>query len=59
MNKPRALRKVEELAQTESVAWLDSDIVFLGEPEELLLGDGEDIAACPSDKNLGTSGGRG
>jgi len=56
MNKPRALRKVEELAQTESVAWLDSDLVFLGEPDGLSLGDGEDMAACPSDKNLGTSG---
>jgi len=56
MNKPRALRKVEELTQTECVVWLDSDIVLLGEPEGLLLGDGEDIAACPSDKNLGTSG---
>lgn len=56
MNKPRALRKVAGLVKTEGVAWLDSDIVFLGEPDALLLGDGEDIAACPSDKNLGTGG---
>lgn len=56
MNKPRALGKVEELAKTECIAWLDSDIILLGEPENLLLGEGEGIAACPSDKNLGTSG---
>ncbi len=56
MNKPRALRKVEDITQTECVAWLDSDIIILGEPDGLLLGEGEDIAACPSDKNLGTSG---
>ena len=55
-NKPMAMTIAEEQAETEAVAWLDSDIVIVGEPSELRLRDGEDFLACCSDKEMGSSG---
>jgi hypothetical protein len=54
-NKPKALARAEEDADTEVMCWLDSDLLFLGEPEGLEM-DGVDFVACASDKEMGTSG---
>lgn len=56
-NKPLVLAIVEEIADTEAICWLDSDILVVAEPEALRLGDTEDFTACTSDiKEMGTSG---
>jgi hypothetical protein len=55
-NKPLALAAAEEMADTELVAWLDSDILVVREPEALHLEDGVDFAACVSAKEMGTCG---
>jgi len=58
LNKTAAVRHVAA-RQDGSVAWLDADILILGEPSELLLDcsdlHGPKFAACPSDKNIGTA----
>jgi len=56
MNKPNALCLAEKEVNTNYLAWLDSDILILGEPEQLLLTAEEAFAACAPDKNVGTSG---
>jgi len=56
VNKPNALIAVEERSTTEFIGWLDSDLLFLGEPDQLILNEGEDFVACAADKNVGTSG---
>lgn len=56
LNKPLALVAVEECTNSESVCWLDSDVLILGEPEQLILNEGEDFVACASDKNIGSAG---
>lgn len=56
MNKPNALRLAEKETDTDCLAWLDSDILVLREPEQLVLAADEDFAACAPDKNVGTSG---
>jgi hypothetical protein len=55
-NKPLCLSIAEELADTETVAWLDSDMLIVGEPEALRLEAGVDFAACVSSKEMGTCG---
>lgn len=44
-NKVAAVRRAEELVDTELVAWLDSDILIAAEPTELLLPPDVDFAA--------------
>ena len=56
LNKPLALVAVEERATSESICWLDSDVLILGEPEQLILNEREDFVACASDKNIGSAG---
>jgi lipopolysaccharide biosynthesis glycosyltransferase len=56
MNKPYALAAVEELSTSECIGWLDSDILFLGEPAQLILNEGEDFRACCTDDSGGTTG---
>lgn len=56
LNKPNALLAVEKRATTEFIGWLDSDLLFLGEPDQLILNEEEDFVACAADKNVGTSG---
>lgn len=56
MNKPYALAAVEELSTSECIGWLDSDILFLGEPDQLILNEGEDFRACCTDDSGGTTG---
>jgi hypothetical protein len=56
INKPSALLVAEDFSTTEAICWLDSDLLFLGEPSHLTLQPGEDFLACASDKNIGTAG---
>ena len=46
----------EALATTDTVCWLDSDIIITGEPDQLILEADEDFAACASDQEMGTTG---
>ncbi len=55
-NKLAALRVASNVIETDTVCWLDSDILVLDEPKLLALGPNEDFAACPSD-NCGSSTG--
>jgi hypothetical protein len=55
INKPLALIDVEEQARTDAIAWLDGDILILGEPTELAPDDQSDFTACVPDKNIGTA----
>lgn len=48
-NKIAALSVAERLAETETICWLDSDILLLDEPRLLALEPDEDFIACPSD----------
>lgn len=54
LNKPYALLAAEDYSTSEFICWLDSDLLFLDEPELLLLQEGEDFAAS-SDRG-GTTG---
>jgi hypothetical protein len=57
LNKPLALVAAENLTDATLIAWLDSDIVVLAEPEELALGPDLDFAACVPDTGIvGTTG---
>ena len=56
LNKPYALVAVEERSTSEFIGWLDSDLLFLGEPDQFILKDGEDCVACASDKTIGSTG---
>ncbi len=54
-NKPRAVVIADRLATTDVLCWIDSDLLFLGEPSELDM-QGVDFVACASDKEMGTGG---
>jgi hypothetical protein len=56
LNKPYAIRAVEKLVTSECIGWLDSDLLFVDEPEQLTIQEGESFLACASDKNIGTTG---
>jgi hypothetical protein len=56
MNKPAALLAAEKAVTVDSMIWLDADILIVGEPWDLLLGLHEDFAACPTEKNVATTG---
>jgi hypothetical protein len=62
LNKPLSLVAAERRMETDSsvrgdtIVWLDADIFITGEPEAFELADGVDFAACPSDRNLGSTG---
>lgn len=56
MNKGLAARLADEHAGTEQVLWLDSDVIVVSEPTDLLLTSHEDFACCAVDKNVGSSG---
>ncbi len=57
LNKPLALAAAEGLTDAPVLAWLDSDILVLGEPAGLALGPDLDFAACAPD--LGVVGSTG
>jgi hypothetical protein len=57
MNKPEAIAAVEEQATSEAIAWIDSDIIFLREPESLELQPGLDfMASAPDAGVIGSTG---
>ena len=57
LNKPLALFEAEKIIEAASVAWLDGDLLFVGEPSELELRPGEDFAGFPVEsKEMGTTG---
>lgn len=56
MNKASGAMLGEELATTDQILWLDSDVLVINEPSALLLAPGEDFACCSVDKNVGSSG---
>jgi hypothetical protein len=56
MNKPFALVAAQERSTSECVGWLDSDLVFLGEPDRLILNKDEDFVACTPDSVGATTG---
>lgn len=57
LNKPLALVAAEEYITTESVSWLDSDLLILHEPEKLELLPSEEFLGFPVEsKEMGTMG---
>tara|TARA_R110001592_G_scaffold55489_2_gene169484 strand:+ start:8028 stop:9005 length:978 start_codon:yes stop_codon:yes gene_type:complete len=56
MNKPHALNLADEFVQTEFMCWIDSDIIFLDEPFQSVTSFKNDVYACASDKNIGSTG---
>jgi hypothetical protein len=57
MNKPACLIAAEaSTSVSDTICWLDTDMLILGEPEALALDDAEEFAACPTDRNAGTTG---
>ncbi|MFS8119081.1 MAG: hypothetical protein ACMG55_11400 [Microcoleus sp.] len=56
MNKPYAILSVDERAKSEAIGWLDSDLLFVSEPDKLNLGSDESFLACTSDPIGGTTG---
>lgn len=57
MNKVEAIAAVEAQATSEVIAWLDSDIIFLGAPDGLELPPGVDfIASAPDAGVIGSTG---
>lgn len=57
MNKAQAVMAAEEIVDTDSIFWIDSDIIFLREPNDLELPTGVDfIASAPDTGLIGSSG---
>ena len=56
LNKPTTLLAAEAVATTDTVVWVDADMLVLGEPADLELPTDVDFAACPADKNAGSTG---
>ncbi len=57
LNKPRALAHVETLTSAETIVWLDSDVLCLREPVDLVLPPTVDFLASAPDKGIiGSSG---
>lgn len=56
LNKPSAVLAADEVATTEFMAWMDSDVLFVGEPTEYLLSAEHDIAAYAPNAWIATTG---
>jgi len=57
LNKPLALVAAEQYITSESVCWLDSDLLFVDEPDKLELLSSEDFLGFPVEcKEMGTTG---
>jgi hypothetical protein len=56
MNKGLAAKLGDELARTEQVIWLDSDVLVVSPPDPLLLQPNEDFACGSINKNVGSTG---
>ncbi|TYO61102.1 glycosyltransferase family 2 protein [Bradyrhizobium hipponense] len=58
MNKAEAIVAVEERVTTEAIAWVDSDILFVREPNSLELSPSVDfLASAPDAGVIGSRGG--
>lgn len=58
MNKAQAVMAAEQLVDSDAIFWIDSDIVFLREPNELeLAADVDFVASAPDTGLIGSSGG--
>lgn len=57
MNKAEAIAEVEARVETEAIAWIDSDIIFLREPNGLELPPNVDfLASAPDAGVIGSEG---
>lgn len=56
MNKPKAFVTANRLASADTLVWLDTDTLVLQEPNALVLSGDEQFSACPTEKNIGSSG---
>ncbi len=56
MNKPAAMIEAQRLVNADLLIWLDADLLVVREPSALILADGEDFTACPTEKNVATTG---
>lgn len=56
MNKPLAIAAVAARTTASTVAWFDSDILVIGEPDLIALAPDEDFCACARDRGIGTTG---
>jgi hypothetical protein len=57
LNTPIALAAAEQLTTADQICWADSDLLFMGEPSNLLLEPGMDFTAGSTDNGVvGTTG---
>ncbi len=57
LNTPIALAAAEDLTEASIICWLDSDLLFMGEPSELLLDEDVDfVAGTIDDGVVGSTG---
>jgi hypothetical protein len=57
LNTPIALAAAERLTTADLICWADSDLLFMGEPSDLLLEPGIDFVAGSTDNGVvGTTG---
>lgn len=55
LNKYYALAEAESRTPDALIAFMDSDTLFMSEPDEFDLAPDVDVAACPRDRNIGLS----
>jgi hypothetical protein len=55
MNKPLTLVEVRKRTTAQQIAFIDSDMIVMAEPNLLLLDDQTDFTACAPDKNIGSA----
>jgi hypothetical protein len=56
LHKLHSLVAIEGRTTAETIGWLDSDIILLGEPTDMILEPHEDFTAMPSMGILGSTG---
>ena len=58
MNKGQAVKAADRIAETDSILWMDSDLLFLGEPSDIERPRGIDfLASAPDTGLIGSHGG--
>lgn len=56
LNKPASFLAAERAVNVDTMIWLDADVLIVAPPTDLLLRDDEDFTACPTEKNIATTG---
>jgi lipopolysaccharide biosynthesis glycosyltransferase len=56
LNKPACLVVAERHTDSEQIAYLDADLLIVGEPNQLILQEQEGFVACTPDQIGGTTG---